>query len=120
MLLVWGCRSGERRSSTSDTGAASEPAESLVLSSREGVEIWFTLTRNAKATDGTQCQERALEIRRGGTRVQVPLLYTGDPPVLLDDTTLRALLWNHCKAVDAYLVDLRSGRPVREKVGRSQ
>jgi hypothetical protein len=48
--------------------------------------------------------------------VQVPLLYTGTPPVLLDDSTMRALLWNHCRPVDAYRVDLRSGRPLRENV----
>jgi hypothetical protein len=42
-------------------------------------------------------------------------LYTGAPPVLLDPSTMRAELWNHCRAVDTYLVDLRSGRPVRER-----
>jgi hypothetical protein len=79
------------------------------------VEIWFTLARVGRAADGTRCVERGLEIRRGGTRIQVPLLYTGVPPVLLDLSTMRAELWNHCRAVDTYLVDLRSGRPVRQK-----
>jgi hypothetical protein len=79
------------------------------------VEIWFTLAREGKAADGTPCTDRAVEIRRGGTRVQVPLLYTGTTPEILDDTTMRARLSERCAPGDAYLVDLRSGRPVRER-----
>lgn len=115
-VLAFGCRPDERRSASGDSGAVQEPAESLVGSSRHGVEIWFTLARVARAADGTQCLERGLEIRRGGTRIQVPLLYTGDSPVLLNDSTMRAVLWTHCRPVDTYLVDLRSGRPVREGI----
>jgi hypothetical protein len=85
-----------------------------VASNEGGVEIWFTLARVGRSTAGVPCVERGLEIRRGGSRIQVPLLYTGAPPVLLDDTTMRAELWNHCQKVDTYLVDLRSGRPVRQ------
>jgi hypothetical protein len=59
--------------------------------------------------------DRAIEIRRGDTRVKVPLLYTGTPPELVNDSTLRARLSNQCRPGDAYLVDLRSGRPVRER-----
>jgi hypothetical protein len=44
-------------------------------------------------------------------------LYTGAAPVLLDQSTMRAELWNHCRPVGTYLVDLRSGRPVREQAG---
>jgi hypothetical protein len=58
--------------------------------------------------------ERGLEIRRGGTRVRVPLLYTGESPTLLDDTTMRAVLWTNCKPLEKYRVDLRTGRPLRE------
>jgi hypothetical protein len=45
----------------------------------------------------------------------VPLLYTGTSPEILNDTTLRARLSNGCRPGDAYLVDLRTGRPVRER-----
>lgn len=80
-----------------------------------GIEIWFTLAREASSPDGTRCFERGIEIRRGSTRLKVPLLYTGAAPVLLDDSTMRALLWNHCTPGVAYLVDLRTGHPVREQ-----
>lgn len=115
-LLLCACRSDQRPPANGETGDAPKPADSLVISNADGVEIWFTLARVARGPDGKQCVERGLEIRRGGTRVQVPLLYTGTPPVLLDDSTMRALLWNHCRPVDTYRVDLRSGRPLRENV----
>ena len=67
------------------------------------------------SADGRRCVDRAIEIRRGGTRVPVPLLYTGEAPEIVNDTTLRARLSNGCRPGDAYLVDLRTGRPVRER-----
>jgi hypothetical protein len=94
------------------------PPDSLVISSPPGVEVWFTLARSAKGLDGRQCQERGVEIRRAGTRIAVPLLYTGEPPELLNDSTIRARLWTNCRPGDAYLVDLRTGQPVREYTGR--
>ncbi|HEV8177715.1 MAG TPA: hypothetical protein VGP44_08515, partial [Gemmatimonadales bacterium] len=65
-----------------DSAAALRPTDSLVLTSPAGIEIWFTLARSATASDGKRCMERGLEIRHGSRRVQVPLLYTGGPPVL--------------------------------------
>ncbi len=117
-LLLCACRGGQRSRPNGETGdiETARPADSLVLSAAGGVQVWFTLARAAQGPDGKSCLERGLEIRRGETRVQVPLLYTGTPPVLLDDSTMRALLWNHCRPVDAYRVDLRSGRPLRENV----
>jgi hypothetical protein len=44
----------------------------------------------------------------------VPLLYTRDLPTLVDDTTIRARLWTHCRPGDFYLVNLRNGLPVRK------
>ena len=90
------------------------PADSLVATAPGGVEVWYTLARQDSA-DGRHCVDRAIEIRRGGTRVPVPLLYTGTSPEILNDTTLRARLSNKCRPGDAYLVDLRTGRPVRER-----
>jgi hypothetical protein len=94
---------------------APAPADSLVLTAPGGVEVWFTLSREGKAADDTRCTDRTMEIRRGDTRVQVPLLYTGAAPELVNDSTIRARLSNQCVPGDAYLVDLRSGRPVRER-----
>jgi hypothetical protein len=90
------------------------PADSLVATAPGGAEVWYTLARPDSA-DGRHCVDRAIEIRRGGTRVTVPLLYTGASPEILNDTTLRARLSNGCRPGDAYLVDLRTGRPVRER-----
>jgi hypothetical protein len=95
------------------------PPDSLVFSGAHGVEVWFTLARSATAADGRSCEERGIEIRRGGTRIAVPLLYTAEPPELLNDSTMRARLWTNCKPGDVYLVDLRTGRPVRERAGRA-
>jgi hypothetical protein len=101
-----------------EQGQQVRPPDSLVISSPRGVEVWFTLARSAKGLDGRQCQERGVEIRRAGTRIAVPLLYTGEPPELLNDSTIRARLWTNCRPGDAYLVDLRTGQPVRERTGR--
>jgi hypothetical protein len=126
-LMLWGIglaatlacepRPKEQPETASEILHAAPSADSLVASNAAGVEVWFTLSRVATGSDGKQCVERGLEIRRSGQRIQVPLLYTRDPPILLNDTTMRALLWNQCRPGDAYLVDLRSGRPVRERPG---
>ena len=91
------------------------PADSLVATAPGGVEVWFTLAREGTGPDGTTCTDRTLEIRRGERRIPVPLLYTGTAPEILNDTTMRARLSDRCAPGDAYLVDLRSGRPVRER-----
>lgn len=93
------------------------PTDSLLLTTTAGVEIWFTLARPATGAGGQRCVERGLEIRQSGKRTQVPLLYTGSPPVLLDDSTMEATLWTQCAPGDLYRVDLRSGHPVRERTG---
>lgn len=106
----------EKHADRQDTRARpAGPVDSLVVTSPAGIEVWFTLAREATGSDGTRCIERGIEIRRGSSRLKVPLLYTGSAPVLLNDSTMRALLWNHCAPGDAYLVDLRSGHPVRER-----
>jgi hypothetical protein len=92
-----------------------QPADSLVLTNGAGAEVWLTLAREAKGADGVVCVERGLEVRRGASRVKVPLLYTGNVPVLLNDSTIRAILWTHCTPGAPYLVNLRSGHPVRDR-----
>jgi hypothetical protein len=94
--------------------APAPPADSLVATAPGGTEIWYTLAR-PDSGEGGRCTDRTLEIRRQGTRLPVPLLYTGAAPEILNDTTMRARLSNHCRPGDAYLVDLRTGHPVRER-----
>jgi hypothetical protein len=105
------CETAERASVVRTPGA--KPADSLAASA-PGVEIWFTLTRPARSATGTSCFERGLEIRRAERRTPVPLLYTREPPVILNDSMMRAVLSTDCRPLKPYLVDLRTGRPVPE------
>jgi hypothetical protein len=113
--LLLACGGGDRTPPKPAASADSVPADSLVATAPGGVQVWFTLSRHATSPDGVPCVDRTIEIRRGDTRVKVPLLYTGTPPELVNDSTLRARLSNQCRPGDAYLVDLRTGRPVRER-----
>jgi hypothetical protein len=96
-----------------DAAAPSVPADSLVATAPNGAEIWFTLSRSDSGESG-RCTARAVEIRKGGTRTPVPLLYTGWAPEIVNDSTFRARLADHCRPGDTYLVNLRTGRPTRE------
>jgi hypothetical protein len=96
-----------------------QPADSLALTTATGTGVWFTLARSASGPDGRKCIERGIEIRSPRKRVAVPLLYTGEAPELLNDSTVRARLWTNCTAGDWYRVDLRTGRPVRQNSKRA-
>jgi len=118
VILLCGCGGREEARAPQVEHASAEPAapaESLVPTAPGGVEIWFTLAREGKAADGSTCTDRTLEIRRDGKRTPVPLLYTGTAPEVVNDTTMRARLSERCAPGDAYLVNLRTGRPVRER-----
>lgn len=91
------------------------PSDSLVLTTRQGVEVWFTDSRPAKDSAGGACTERVMQIRRDGRKVAVPLLYTGSAPKLVNDTTIEAPIWLNCRPGNVYQVDLKTGRPVRVK-----
>ena len=80
-----------------------------------GGEVWYTMARPAVGADGVACMDRALEIRRGDTRIPVPLLYTGTPPEPVNESTFRARLSNACVPADKYLVNLKTGRPTPER-----
>ena len=118
LSLLSGCSPGGDRAPPQGAPAEAKPtapAESLVATAPGGVEIWFTLARQGTAADGSRCVDRTMEIRRGSTRVPVPLLYTGTAPELVNDSTLRARLSDRCVPGDAYLVNLKTGHPVRER-----
>jgi hypothetical protein len=99
---------------SADSVATGPAADSLVATAPGGSEIWFTLSRSDSGDTG-RCTARAVEIRRGGARIPVPLLYTSATPEILNDTTFRASLSDHCRPGDSYLVDFRTGRPTRER-----
>jgi hypothetical protein len=96
-----------------ETAGAPAPADSLVLRAPHGIELWYTLAREAHDSAGAACLERVLEIRAGDRRIPVPLLYTRDVPRLVNDSTVSARIWNRCAPGDEYRVNLRTGQPVR-------
>ncbi len=103
----------DSRAYAADTAiaAAPEPSDSLVLSLAEGAGIWFTIAREATAADGRSCLERGLEIRDSAGARLVPLLYTGEAPLLVDDSTVEVHLFRDCKPDTPYRVNLRTGQP---------
>jgi hypothetical protein len=119
-IVLAGCGPVEQDLHEKSAGTRSGPQDSLVTVTSTGREVWFTLARAARAADGTACVERGLEIRSGEKRIPIPLLYTREPPVLLNDSTIRAVLWTNCRPGDAYRVSLETGRPVREPAGGNQ
>ncbi|HEY5940412.1 MAG TPA: hypothetical protein VIT87_06295 [Gemmatimonadales bacterium] len=117
LVAIFACGGSKAETPVVADSARALPVDSLVLTGAAGIEIWYTLARTSTGADGQACVERGLEIRRDGRRLQVPLLYTGSPPVLVNDSTMRATLWTHCIPGNSYRVDLRSGHPVRERSG---
>jgi hypothetical protein len=108
------CACGRAERPPAATSVDERAGDSLALTGPNGLQVWFTLSRSARSADGAPCVERGLEIRGSGRRVQVPLLYTGETPTLLNDSTMRAMLWTDCRPVSPYRVDLRTGQPVPE------
>ncbi len=92
--------------------AAPAPPDSLALVTPAGIEVWFIVGREGRDSAGVPCYERGLEIRDAEGRRRVPLLYTLEAPVVVDDTSVRARVYLGCRPGDAYQVSLRTGRPV--------
>ena len=118
VLLLVACSAENQRGAAADSTAAAAadstpaPPDSLALSLADGIQVWYTMAREADSAGGGRCLERTLEIRHpGGTRVGVPLLYTRDLPKVVDDSTLEARLSGDCVPGDRYRIDVRSGRP---------
>jgi hypothetical protein len=89
--------------------------DSLILTTKAGAAVWFVAERPAEDSSGTPCTERAMEIRWAWKSIPIPLLYTGAVPRLVNDTTIEAAIWLHCRPGNVYRVDLHTGRPVRVK-----
>lgn len=115
--LLSACAERPKQAALAVDSAAPTPVshDSLILTTRQGAEIWFVAERPATDSAGTSCTERAMEIRWGGKSTPIPLLYTGAEPRLINDTTIEAAIWLHCKPGNVYRVDLHNGRPVRVK-----
>jgi hypothetical protein len=109
------CHSAAPARPAADSSIAVPPhvADSLLLTTPAGVQVWFTDARSAADSTGAGCVERVLEIRRDGRRIPVPLLYTGTVPRLVNDSTIEAPIWLHCRPGNVYQVSLTSGHPVR-------
>ncbi|MFN8651055.1 MAG: hypothetical protein U0133_04030 [Gemmatimonadales bacterium] len=116
LLLLAACAAKPEPAPAADTTAAApKPADSLVLTTKQGTEVWFTDSRSARDSTGAPCTERVMQIRRDGQRIAVPLLYTGSTPRLVNDSTIEAPIWLNCRPGNVYQVDLKTGRPVRVK-----
>jgi len=89
------------------------PADSLVLSTPAGYQVWFTAARTGTDAGGAPCVERAVEIRTDTSRVVVPLLYTNRAPTVLDRGHIRAELTRDCAVTGVYRVELATGRPTK-------
>jgi hypothetical protein len=110
-----GERAGGGHPDAAPSNAPAAPADSLALRTRAGVEIWFTAARTARDSAGRPCIERVMEIRGAGKSIPIPLLYTGEPPRVVDDSTIEADLWLNCHRGNRYRVNLRTGQPVRAR-----
>jgi len=109
----------------SEPPAAAPPAEtkasaeyptlpdSLILRAPGGVDVYFSGARVGTDSSGATCVERGLVLVTSGNRTLVPLLMTGVPPTLVNDSTIRARIWLHCRPGNTYDVNLRTGVPTR-------
>ncbi|MFZ5625035.1 MAG: hypothetical protein ACOY71_11505 [Gemmatimonadota bacterium] len=111
MIVLGACTAKEAAPPPERTAVEPAIADSLALTVSDSVSVWFSSPRIGRAAAGDSCVERNLVIHRGERRVIVPLLYTGEAPRLVNDTTIEAELWKDCARFARYRVDLRSGRP---------
>lgn len=88
-------------------------AGELALRVSDSVALWFTSARVDTSAEGKECRERVMEIRVDDHAVPVPLLYTGEVPSLVNDSTAHVHIWRHCVPADLYRVNLRTGQPTR-------
>ena len=126
LVPIAGACAGEQpaRQPASETAGESRPAsirmtpvstDSLVLTLGGGAQVWFTAMRQGKDSAGTACIERAVEVRRDSLRLPVPLLYTREVPLPLNDSQFRAVLYRDCMPVAVYRVAAADGMPRVEK-----
>ncbi len=109
-----GARTEDAEAEPDEEGmVSSNVTDSMILRSRAGYEVWYSGSRPARDDNGQVCVERTMQIRRDTTRINIPLLYTGAPPLLVNDSTIEAAIWLNCRPGNLYRVNLRTGLPVR-------
>ena len=120
LAVVIGCAADRQPPESpprTDSAVASDafPAlpDSLALSAPGGTAVWFSGARVGTDSLGGTCIERGLVLVRDGARTLVPLLMTGTTPTLVNDSTIRARIWLHCRPGNTYEVNLRTGTPTR-------
>lgn len=111
-LLLAGCSREAARTPVS-TATAPVPAPEQALVVNDSTTLWFASGRHDWSSTGAPCFERLLEIRRGSQVIPVPLLYTGEAPVRINDSTAQVHIWLGCVPTDPYRVNLRTGQPTR-------
>lgn len=90
----------------------SAPADTRVLDLGDGTAVWLTAGRVGRARTGGSCRERGIELRKGDSRVTVPLLYTLDIPVVVDGKVVASLA-SDCVSGQNYSIDAVTGQPTK-------
>jgi len=120
-LLAVGCTPGRAGGSRKavDSGetrkgiATPAAAPALALQVDDTTSVWFTSGRADTGAAGAPCLERVMEIRTGARVIAIPLLYTGESPARVNDSTIQVHLWRHCAPGELYRVRLGTGQPNR-------
>ena len=103
--LLVGCGGAPKPAPAREASATpAGPADSLVLTLADSTTVWMVRGREGVGADGTSCQERSIELRKGTRKLLVPLLYTRAAP-RLDHGKLYATLSNRCVDVAEYAID---------------
>jgi len=116
--MLLGCRAEPPAATAPPAVTKTDPEyptlpDSLVLQAPRGVEVYFSGARVGTDSAGATCIERGLVLAHDGARTLVPLLMTGAPPTLVNDTTIRARIWLHCRPGNTYDINLGTGVPTR-------
>jgi len=120
-LMAVGCTAdradGSRKADDSgETGKGSgAPAAAPVLALQvdDTTSVWFASGRADTGAAGAPCLERVMEIRAGARVIPIPLLYSGESPTPVNDSTIQVHIWRHCVPADLYRVHLSTGQPTR-------
>ena len=99
---------------SADTVGIGRPADSLVATAPgRGRDLVHTRPERQRRGRGGAPRERSRSVA-APPGFPSPCCTPSAAPEVVNDTTFRARLSDHCKPGDTYLVDFRTGRPVRE------
>ena len=92
---------------------APQSPDTMLFVTADGYQVWFAEGRWARDSAGTQCYERSVEVRKGTTKIKVPLFFTNRPPRQDNPGSLRGELMFDCRVMAIYRIDLATGRPTK-------